>query len=518
MAPESTGQNYRLAKNTLFLYFRMVLLLLINLYASRIILKILGIDDYGVFNVVGGVVTLLGFLNSTISSGTQRFLNIALGQKDYLRLRKYFSNALLMHCMLALIVLVLAETIGLWFIQNKIIIPSGRETAAFWVYQFSIVSIIANIIQLPFTVTIIAHEKMDIYAYISIFEGLLKLVIIYLLSIINYDKLILYGGLYTCSFIIVSYISIQYAWNKFEEARLRLSFDKAVFKEMLRFSGWNVLGGVAAAANNQGLNVVLNLFFGTTVNAARGIATQFANMLYQLVSNFQTALKPQIIGYYASGKIDEMIRLSFLSAKASAFLMMIVNVPIILEIKPILKLWLGDYPAYTPIFLYVLMLIPLIAPMTGTIMIVVQATGKLKEVTTCCSINQLLVLPISYLLLSFGCHPVTPFIVTGVSVLTEGFLYLYWMNYHIQYPIVKFYKDVYGPVFLIFAINIVVGLFLQSWFSSASEIIQIIVVVPTCILFSGLTIYYWGLEKPMRRKLVMLICQKIKISRHGSSR
>ena len=444
-----SANNKRIAKNTIFLYIRMILLMFVGLYASRVLLSTLGVNDYGLYNVVGGIITMFSFLNSTLSTSTQRFLNIELGKKEYGESKKVFSCSLLLHSILAFIVFLLAETIGLWYVLEMLVVTPGRETAAMYVYQFSIISICIQIIQLPFMSTIIAHEKMNIYAYVSIFEGLTKLGILFAIQLLPYDNLIMYAFFILCIQVSVAIIYNIYCHKNFEEARFNFLYNKSLFNEMLGFSSWNVIGNLASVCNSQGLNLVMNIFFGTAINAARGIAFQVHSLVQQLIGNFQLAVKPQVIKYYAAGQKEEMIKLVFNSAKYSAFLMIITSVPLILEIRPLLHLWLGEYPEYTIIFIQLILFRSIITSMTGNIVMVVHASGYLKNVGLFSGGILLLVLPISYYLLKIGLPPYIPFIINIIAALGDAFFELYWMRHYIKFPMGQFYKNVYKPFLLI---------------------------------------------------------------------
>lgn len=504
--PDSISNNRRLAKNTIFMYVRMVFLMTIGLYASRVILKTLGISDYGIYNVVGGVVAMFGFLNTTLSTSTQRFLNIELGKGNVGNLKKVFSNALYLHVCLLLIVFVLSETVGLWFVLNKLIIPEGREVATVWVYQFSIVSVCIQIFQLPFMSTIIAHEKMGVYAYVSIYEGLAKLTVLFLLQLLNYDKLILYSGLILLVQLSVAFIYNVYCRKNFSESSLKISSDKKFFREMLGFSGWNVFGNLASVCNSQGLNIVLNLFFGTVVNAARGIAFQVHGLVTQLVNNFQLAVKPQVIKYYAAGQYEQMTDLVFNSAKYSAYLMMVVNIPLILEIRPLLHIWLGEYPDYTPIFVSIILLRSIITSMTGNIVMVVHASGYLKKVGLYGGGILLLVLPISYYFLYKGLSPVVPFVVNVFAAFGEAFFELYWMHHYIKFPMKRFYKEVYLRVFSLFLVLYPVPYMMKFLISGYNEYVELFVVSIFSVLFSIIILYFFGISKEIRRNINVFIC------------
>ena len=448
-----SANNKRLAKNTIFLYFRMLLLMCVGLYASRVLLRTLGFDDYGLYNVVGGIVTMFSFLNATLSTSTQRYLNVELGKEDGGEVKKVFSCSLLLHLLLVLLVFFLAESLGLWYVMEKLVIPPGRETAAMFVYQFSIISICVQIIQLPFMSTIIAHERMNVYAYVSIYEGLAKLGILFAIQILPYDNLIMYALLLLCVQISVAIIYNIYCQRHFEEARFHISYEKRLFNSMLGFSGWNVIGNLAYVCNSQGLNMVMNVFFGTVINAARGIAFQVHSLVQQLIGNFQLAVKPQVIKYYAAGQMEEMTNLVFNAAKYSAFLMIIASVPLMLEIRPLLHLWLGEYPEYTVFFIQLILFRSIITSMTGNIVMVVHASGYLRNVGLFSGGILLIVLPISYYLLKIGLPPYIPFIINIGAALGDAFFELFWMRHYINFPMGQFYNKVYFPVFTLFLIT-----------------------------------------------------------------
>lgn len=495
---EIQSNNQRLAKNTMFMYVRMMLLMGIGLYASRVILQILGISDYGLYNVVGGVVAMFGFLNSTLSTSTQRFLNVEIGKECNDNVRVVFSNALYLHLLLAIVVVVLSETIGLWFLMNELVIPEGRESAAMWVYHFSIAAICIQIFQLPFMSAIIAHERMSIYAYVSIYEGMAKLGILFLLQNLYYDKLILYGALILLVQFSVAVIYIIYSFKCFAEVTFHASRNKNIFREMLGFSGWNIFGNLAAVCNSHGLNIVLNLFFGTAINAARGVAFQVHGLVTQLVGNFQLAVKPQVIKYYASGRQDEMTKLVFTSAKYSAYLMMLVNIPLMLEIRPLLHLWLGDYPDYVPVFVGIILFRSIITSMTGNIVMVVHASGYLKKVGIYGGGVLLLVLPVSYIFLRMGFSPVVPFIVNIFAALGETFFELYWMNHYIKFPIGRFYKEVYVRVFGLFVVLFVPIYAFKHLISGCNEYVELFIVGLTSITYTLIILFFFGISKDMR--------------------
>lgn len=306
---QTSDNNKRIAKNTLFLYFRMLLMMGISLYTSRVVLKTLGVEDYGIYNVVGGIVAMFGFINGSMSSATQRYITFALGKGDKKRLQTVFCTTLQIHVLIAGIIVLLGETIGLWFLYSKMQIPIDRMNAAFWVLQASIIDSAIKVISVPYNADIVAHEKMSAFAYISILEAVLKLAIVYVLVVFVFDKLILYAFLLLTVQILIRFCYSSYCNKHFEETKYRHIWDKALLKEMIGFAGWSMFGNLAAVLFGQGLNMLLNVFFGPVVNAARGIAVQVQIAIQQFVGNFQMALNPQITKTYATHKFESMHRL-----------------------------------------------------------------------------------------------------------------------------------------------------------------------------------------------------------------
>jgi len=365
MSNKTSDNNKRIAKNTLLLYFRMLITMLVSLYTSRVVLQTLGISDYGLYNVVGGVVTMFTFINGTLASGTQRFLTFELGANNKEKLHRVFNTAMALHGLLALVLFFLVETIGLWFLYNKMNIEAGRMDAAFWVFQFSCITMLINVIQVPYMSSLISHEKMDIYAYMSIFDVVMKLLIVFLIQVVDYDKLIL-----NCISALIYNI---YCRKLFDECKISRAFDKKIFREMMNFSGWNIFGCASVTFQGQGVNILLNMFFGTVVNAARGIAFQVNGIVMQFVNNFQMAVNPQIVKHYAAGETNQMIKLSTVNSKLAAFLLLFILVPLFIEIDFVLHVWLGEYPAYAPIFLRIILIQSVIQTMTRPVVMMIHA-------------------------------------------------------------------------------------------------------------------------------------------------
>src|SRR5690554_4827200 len=338
-----------IAKNTMFLYVRMILTMGISLYTSRVVLNVLGIEDYGIYSIVGGIVALFSFFNSAMSSATQRFLSYDIGNGDKKKLSQTFNSTVNIHIIIALIIIICAETIGLWFINHKLNIPEDRIEALNWIYQFSLFTFIVTVLQVPFNALLIAREHMKVYAYFSIVEVLLKLIIVYLLFILPFEKLKTYAVLVFCVALIVAILYRVYCRFNFIESKYYFYYNKSTYSDLLSFSGWSLFGNIAALARGQGSNIILNIFFGTTVNAAYGITSQVRGAVSVFVSNFQLAVNPRIVKSYAQDKLDECHKLIFQSSKISFFLLFIIVIPIIYNVTFILEIWLKNVPKYTDV-------------------------------------------------------------------------------------------------------------------------------------------------------------------------
>lgn len=407
----SSSNNTRIAKNTIFLYFRMILLMAVSLYTSRVVLSTLGIDDYGIYNVVGGFIGMFAFLNGAMAGCTQRFITIALGKGDEQNLKKVFSTCVITHGMIALIVFILAETIGLWFVLEKLVIPENRMTAAMVVYQCSIVSTMVMIMSFPYNADIIAHEKMSAFAYISIFEAFANLGIVYLLYIGLFDKLAFYAVLLLIVKVSVIVVYRIYCKRHFVESVFRWLFEKRLLKEMLSFTGWNLWGGIAGTLMGQGINILLNIFFGPAVNAARGVAVQVQSAVQMFATNFQTALNPQMMKSYASGELQAMHMLLFRSAKFTFMLLLCLMLPLMLEIDFVLGIWLKQVPEYTNVFVCFMLCISMIDAVSNPFMTASAATGKVKVYQSVVGGILLMIVPIAYVTLRLGAEPYAVFVV-----------------------------------------------------------------------------------------------------------
>lgn len=438
----NSENNKRIAKNTLMLYSRMIVIMLVSLYTSRVVLNTLGVDDFGIYNIVGGIVVVFSIVTNSMSLATQRFITFELGRKDDDRLKKVFQASLSVNTTLALLTLVLSETIGLWFINTKLNMPVERMYAANWVYQFSILVFLINIIRVPFNASIIAHEKMSFYAYLSIIEVSLKLLIVFLLVAFNSDKLILYAILIFVVSVVMVTIYITYCNKNFKYTHFKLYYEKKLFKELISFSGWNLYASVANIGKTQGVNILLNIFYGVAINAAMGVTNQVQAAINSIVSSFQVAFNPQIVKLYASKQFDDLMELIFRTSKFSYYLMLLVALPVVINMEFILQVWLIKVPYYAVEFCQLTIIYLLLESVSGPFWMTVQATGNIKWYSIVCESIVMLNVPLTYMLLKLGFEPYYSLIgMIILSVIAFSFR-LYFMKLLVDFNVGDYLKKI----------------------------------------------------------------------------
>ena len=500
--------NKRIAKNTLFLYFRMILIMGVSLYTSRVILKVLGIDDYGLYNVVGGVVGMLSFISGTLSIGTMRFLTSELGKKDYPRLKTTFNTAFYTHLWIGIILAVLLETIGLWFVYNKLVIPPDRFNAAVIAYHISVLTSIVSISQIPYTSLIMAHERMDVYAYVSIFEAVSKLLVVYLLTLANYDKLVVYAFLVALVQALVALWYVLFCVRKFNESRLGRIFDKSIFKSLLGFSGWNVMANLAETLKLQGYLVLLNLFFQPFVVAAQTIGNQVSGAMMQFINNFRTAINPQIIKLYAAGEYEESKRLTMSTTVLVFDLVLLLGLPTVFVMNTIMNIWLVEVPPYAIVFTQFMIIQRILSTFDASFYIPMMAEGKIKSNSILASISGPGLFVILYLIFKLG-GSVMWMQYTGLIVMVLfGFIIKPYLLVHDEKG--YSYSD-FGPCFL--ACLKVSALAVGASFLFY-KLIGNTTLLSSCFLFalsflSVIVSSYVFMEKEMRMKLKTLIRQRL---------
>lgn len=493
---DTSSANKRIAKNTLVLYVRMLFTMGISLFTSRVILQTLGVEDYGISSVVGGVISMFTFINAAMVSSTQRYLNFELVRDDANQLRSVFSTSLQIHALIALAIIVLSETVGLWFLNEKLVIPEARMTAAMWVYQCSILSCAVSIMSTPYNAVIVAHEKMSAFAYISILDVSLKLLVVYLLVVLPFDKLIILAILNLLVQLFIRYIYTLYCHRHFPESYFQFWFNKTLFKEMFGFAGWSFWGNLAAILYTQGLNMMLNIFFGPIVNAARGIAVQVQSAVQQFVGGFQTALNPQITKNYASNNLPQMHSLMFRSARFSFLLLFFLSLPVLMETNFILTLWLKTVPDDAVIFTQIMICISLIYTTANPCIIANQATGKVKIYQMVVGGILLLILPISYVVLKLGAPAYSVFIVHFCIESVAQFSRMYMLRKLIHLPLWQYMKNIYIPIVSTVAIAIILPLVVRM--QVAEGWLRFLAVGFTCVLSVGASSYFIGFTKQER--------------------
>lgn len=492
----TTENNKRIAKNTLLLYFRMLFLMAVSLYTSRVVLNALGVEDFGIYNVVGGVVAMFSVLSGSLSSAISRFITYELGKGNQENLNKIFSSAVTIQLGLAGIIILLAETIGIWFLNVKMNIPEVRMEAANWVFQFSILTFAINLISVPYNASIIAHEKMSAFADISILEAVGKLTIAYLIAISPIDKLIFYAILMCVVALVVRLAYGNYCKRHFSECTYHFSWDKQLLKSMFSFAGWNFIGASSAVLRDQGGNVVINLFCGPAVNAARGIAFQVNNAVNQFVVNFMTALNPQITKSYAAGDKGYMMTLIFQGARLSFYMLLLLSLPILVNTHYILALWLKIVPEHAVLFVQLILIFALSESISQPLITAMLATGKIRNYQIIVGGLQMMNLPISYILLRLGYFPEIVIVIAiciSQCCLAARLILLRGM---IGLSITKYLKNVYLNIIIVSIIAVILPL-ISAYYIKESFIsfILISLIAVICTLSS---IYFIGCNNQER--------------------
>lgn len=502
----SSNSNARIAKNTILLYIRMLISLVISLYTSRAILQILGEDDFGIYNVVGGVVVLFSFLTNAMTNSTQRFLNYNLGLKDEKKIANVFNTSMLAHFTIFGVVLVLAETIGLWFVMTQLNIPAERYTASLWVYQASIIATLLNIIVIPYRASIIATEQMGIFAYISILEVILKLVIVLILPYFVVDSLILYSFLLSGISLIVFVIYRLICRQKITFTHFNFIWDKAQYKEQMTFSGWYLFGGLATVGAKQGTNILINIFYNVALNAAVGIANQVRNAVYGFVTSFQTAFNPQIVKLYASGEHGKLLSLIYRSSKFSYYLLFIISLPIVVFCKDILSIWLVDVPNYAVEFTQLVVITSFSEALSAPLWTAIGATGNVRKYQIFISLIILLDIPLVYLIFKLGFSPIWAFII-NLTISMLAYIYrLFYIRKYVNYSVLVYLKSVILPCTFVTILSFPIALILRR--VCVTPLMTMVLVFVTILLTCGI-IYLVGLNKEERDFIANKLINKI---------
>lgn len=500
----------RIAKNTFALYLRMLLSLFVSLFTSRVVLNALGFEDYGIHNVVGGIIVLFSFLNGALAGGTQRFLTFELGKRDYIQLKKVFNMSVNIHVLLAIIILLLSQTIGLWFLNHKLVIPENRIQAANWVYQFAVITSIFSIIQVPYIASVTSHEKFKIYALTDIVKVFFKLLIaVLLVYVTNMDKLIFFSSLNTVVAFGVFLFYKMYSKKQFNECTYHYIWDKELFKTLSSFSSWALLGGSSHILMTQGMNILINLFFGVTVNAARGITVQLGHAITSFVDSFMTAIKPQIIKNYASGDFKTLSKLVFQGAKFSFLIVLIFTLPIFIEIEIILSLWLKNIPNYTIVFIRLNLIVIQIYSFTNTYLTAITATGKIRSYQSYIALFVFILFSITYYLLKKGFPPETTYFIYIIIAFVVMLLRIIHVQKLIGFKIWDFMKNVLTKGLLIFILSLITPTLI--YFYLEQSIIRLGFVTFSSFVSIILFSYLFAITKGEKEIVMKYIRNKIRI-------
>lgn len=497
--------NSRIAKNSILMGIRMVIVLLISLYTTRVVLSTLGVIDYGIYNVVCGFVGMFTFLNASMSNATQRFYNFELGRNGIEGASKVYHSSVLIQLTLSIILVLLIEAIGVWYLYNKMVLPNERIAAAFWIMQFSIISFFLTFMKVPFSAAVMAHEKMDFYAVLGIFDTLLKLVAVVLLPYIAYDRLITYGALYLLVTVVDFVLFVIYSRHNFSEIGSKFTNNKELTKDILSFTGWNLFGSFSMMMKEQGLSMIMNLFFGPIVNAARGIANQINSAISGFIFNITTPVKPQVVQSYAVGDIDRTIQLTFSMCKLSCYFYYMMALPVCLEIDFILNMWLGDtIPNHTSSFVIITVATCFTSNLHASISGVVHATGKMKAFQVLTSSIKLFSVILAYLSFLFGSKPEVALIIVMMVDICAHVSGLFVVRKLIEFRILSYIRIVVMPILIVVLLSTLVPALLKQ--TIPPGIIQFLLVVSVSVLSVSIFTYFLGLDQKEKRMLGNIIC------------
>lgn len=499
--------NKKVIKNASMLYVRMLVMLLVSLYTSRVVLSTLGVTDFGIYNVTGGIVLMFAFISNTMASASQRFFAYEIGKGNSLKLKKLFSVTVYIYIIFSIIILIIAETIGLWFVESKLNIPPDRLDAALFVYHVSVISFVFTILRIPYNSCIIAHERMSFFATTSIIEACLKLSGVYVLTLFSFDKLKLYSIVMLLVVIAITFTYFIFCKRKFEETKLIPVKDKSLYKEISSYAGWNSFTTLANIGLDQGINILINIFFGPVVNAARSVSFQIKTQVTAFVGNIQMAAAPKIIKLHASGELNKMEELVYLSSRITYYFMLFIGLPIILEAGTILKIWLVNVPDHAELFTKLIIVNILIETVSGTVTSAIQATGRIKAYQIIVGFVLLTAVPLSYMLLSIGYAPEVTVIITCILSIVCVYIRLIIFKMLFKLKISDYINKVILNGLLVTCSSFVLPLFLKNYLTKidASEYFTFVTVCGACALSTITSVYFLGLnheEKKLAKSYV----------------
>lgn len=504
---DESQNNKRIAKNTVVLYVRMLFVLLANLYISRIVLSNLGVVDYGIYNVIGGLVAMFSILSGSLSAAISRFMTFELGKGNKERLCNVFSSAVSIQIVMAIVVSILAEIIGVWFLNCKMTIPTERLEAANWVLHCSVMTFVINLISVPYNAAIIAHEHMKTFAYVGILEVALKVVVSLYLFVVVFDALKYYAIALVIVALIIRLIYGFYCSRHFEECRYKFSINSSILKEMGAFAGWNFIGSSSAMCMEHGVNMVINVFSGPALNAARGVGHQVSTALSQFASNFMIALNPQITKTYAIGDSEYLMKLLFRGSRFSFYLLLILSLPLLLETEYVMTIWLGSVPDHAINFARLFIVFVLSQSISSPLITVMLATGKIRDYQILVGGLQMLNLPISYILLKIGYFPEITVIVAIILSQCCLFARIVMLHKMINLSRSKFLFYVCGNTIIVGILSLLLPLLLHSFMSYG--IFRFIFVTLLSVISTSITIYFVGCNEVERQFVRSKIKQRM---------
>lgn len=490
-----------IAKNTTLLYIRTALIMIVSLYTSRVILQALGVEDYGIYTAIGGIIAFLSMVTGPIDAAISRFLTFELGRGDKDRLRRYFSMGLTTMIIFAVLSVAILETVGIWFLNNKMVIDGSRVEAANWVLHLSIAAFVVNLISAPYRAAIIAHEKMALFAYMGILDAVLKLAVAFILLASPIDKLILYAVLLLAVSVLVRFIYTIICNRKFEECRtVKIGLDRELFKGLFSFAGWNVFGAMASFCRGQGVNILFNLFGGPVINAAYGIANQVNSAVTSFVNNFTTALNPSIIKSYAASEKQYMMSLIYQGARFSYFLVLLLAMPLILEAEYVTQLWLGQTPDYSVNFIQLMLIYSLIESLSKTIMAGVHASGKIRTYQIVIGLFQVIILPVAYILLRMGYSPIAVLVAMVVVDIIAVYARMLMAKHIFDLSIRAYLCEVIFKTMVVTIVGLIGPLMLRIYLEQT--LVRFFIVVTSSILTTSLSVLYVGCTKREREAIL----------------
>lgn len=500
--------NKRVAKNTVYMYIRMAFSMLVGLYTSRVVLQVLGVDDFGLYNVIGGIIALFTVLNAALINTTSRFITVSLAKGDAQDTRQIFNMAFLLHFFVGILIVILGETVGLWYLHNKLVIPEGRELAAEWLYQFTIISAFITTLNVPYNATIIAHEKINVYAIVQIIDILLRLIIVLLLKVVPYDKLIFYALLVLLVTILDFIINYVYSRYHFKEIKFLFYWSWSTFKEILKFIGWALVGNFSSMFYTQGINLMLNAFCGPAVNAARGIAVQVEGVVKQFANNVQTAINPQILKSYAKNEMDRMYYLIIASSRLCFYLLFLISLPILIETDFLLTIWLGNVPDHTVNFVRIILLTVLFDAFINPMFTANLASGKLAIYHGTLAILSYGFMFVTYLSIKYTLIPESVFLCLLVFVVIGFIMRIFIMNKQIGLAPVIYIKNVLFPVAIVVVASAIAPLVIHHFLEKGW--IDFLLTSFTSVVSVSLAVFFIGITKGERAFAMDFVRNKIR--------